>query len=249
MGVPIFIKPSYLFASFTKIIKLAPHCSHSHTIAPLHSLCMIWPFAIGFKPVSFTRIEPLLSFTSHKPLLCDKSPWLMALLNLPQIFSYSIHSINYFLPFETFQTSTSMIILLRETIQCGNADCNLDKQVSLSSPSFATLIFQFPGTPYALRNSEKIAHNLSFNNSSCYVEGSYRYMHFLATLSKIKLYLELVIHTIHAAFPPPQMISVSLVQIPILELVLFCATFYTSWQFAIAFILYHMMSIHLQNFK
>jgi hypothetical protein len=31
--------------------------------------------------------------------------------------------------------STSMIILLRETIRCGNADCNLDKQVSLSSPS------------------------------------------------------------------------------------------------------------------
>lgn len=104
MRVTIFIKPGYLFTSFTKIIKLAPHCSHSHTIAPLRSLCMIWPFAIGFKLVSFTRIRG--DFTSHKPLLCDKSPWSMALLNLPQIFWYSIHSINYFLPFETFQAST-----------------------------------------------------------------------------------------------------------------------------------------------
>ncbi len=98
-------------------------------------------------------------------------------------------------------STTSMIILLRETIQCGNADCNLDRQVSLSSPSFATLIFQFPGTPYALRILKKL---LTICHSTIHVmyKGSYRYMHFLATLSKIKWYSELVIHTIHAAFFP-----------------------------------------------
>jgi hypothetical protein len=94
-----------------------------------------------------------------------------------------------------------MIILLRETIQCGNADCNLDKQVSLSSLSFATLIFQFPGTSYALRILKKL---LTICHSTIHVmyKGSYRYMHFLATLSKIKLYSELVIQNPCSIFSP-----------------------------------------------
>jgi hypothetical protein len=84
---------------------------------------------------------------------------------------------------------------------------------------------------YALRILKNL---LTICHSTIHVmyRGPYRYMHFLATLSKIKWYLELVIHTQSMQhFPPAQMIlSVSLVQIPILELVLFCATFYTSWQ-------------------
>jgi len=119
-----------------------------------------------------------------------------------------IHKSDYLTPWNNFSVEMQTATLISRCLSLFSLICNPNLPISQYT--------------ICSENSEKIAHNLSFNNSSCYVEGSYRYMHFLATLSKIKLYSELVIHTIHAAFPPPQMIfSVSLVHYEFMPWVFF----------------------------
>ncbi len=102
---------------------------------------------------------------------------------------------------------------------------------------------------YALRILKNL---LTICHSTIHVmyKGSYRYMHFLATLSKIKWYSELVIHTIHAAFfpRPNDPLCLSCANTHPWTSALLCYFLYFL-AVAIAFILYHIMSIHLQNFK